>query len=204
MNYGSYETLIVERQGHIGWLIFNRPEQLNAMNNQMRDELAGEIACAIHRAGETRARARHEHGTGVREDRRRHDQRQGGRRHTFVAELWQYQNTTDHPRIVVRRDAELRRELKELHQNLSATMIYVTHDQVEAMTMADRIVVMNHGVIEQVGTPLEIYREPASPFVADFVGKVNVLPARVAAGELRFGIAAFDHILEIERSQHPA
>ncbi len=63
----------------------------------------------------------------------------------------------------------------------------VTHDQEEALSVADRIVVMNQGVIEQVGTPLEIYREPASPFVADFVGKVNVLPARVAGGELRFG-----------------
>ena len=56
----------------------------------------------------------------------------------------------------------------------------VTHDQEEALSVADRIVVMNQGVIEQVGTPLEVYREPASPFVADFVGKVNVLPARVA------------------------
>jgi iron(III) transport system ATP-binding protein len=63
----------------------------------------------------------------------------------------------------------------------------VTHDQEEALSVADRIVVMNQGVIEQVGTPLDIYREPASPFVADFVGKVNVLPARVASGELRFG-----------------
>jgi iron(III) transport system ATP-binding protein len=63
----------------------------------------------------------------------------------------------------------------------------VTHDQEEALSVADRIVVMNHGVIEQVGTPMDIYREPASPFVADFVGKVNILPVRVVAGELRFG-----------------
>ena len=63
----------------------------------------------------------------------------------------------------------------------------VTHDQEEALSVADRIVVMNHGVIEQVGTPMDIYREPASPFVADFVGKINVLPARREQGELRFG-----------------
>jgi iron(III) transport system ATP-binding protein len=63
----------------------------------------------------------------------------------------------------------------------------VTHDQEEALSIADRIVVMNHGVIEQIGTPMDIYREPASPFVADFVGKVNVLPARLEQGMLRFG-----------------
>jgi iron(III) transport system ATP-binding protein len=54
----------------------------------------------------------------------------------------------------------------------------VTHDQEEALAVADRIVVMNHGVIEQVGTPLEVYRDPGTPFVADFVGRINVLPAR--------------------------
>jgi iron(III) transport system ATP-binding protein len=81
----------------------------------------------------------------------------------------------------------LRQEIRALQQKLGVTTVMVTHDQEEALSVADRIVVMNHGVIEQVGTPLDIYREPASPFVADFVGKVNVLPARVAAGELRFG-----------------
>jgi iron(III) transport system ATP-binding protein len=73
----------------------------------------------------------------------------------------------------------LRGEIRALQQTLGVTTIMVTHDQEEALSVADRIVVMNHGVIEQVGTPMEIYREPASPFVADFVGKVNVLPARV-------------------------
>ena len=81
----------------------------------------------------------------------------------------------------------LRREIRALQQTLGVTTIMVTHDQEEALSVADRIVVMNHGVIEQVGSPLEVYREPASPFVADFVGKVNVLPAQVTAGELRFG-----------------
>ncbi len=81
----------------------------------------------------------------------------------------------------------LRQEIRALQQKLGVTTIMVTHDQEEALSVADRIVVMNQGVIEQVGTPLQVYREPASPFVADFVGKVNVLPAQVAAGELRFG-----------------
>ncbi len=81
----------------------------------------------------------------------------------------------------------LRSEIRALQQQLGVTTIMVTHDQEEALSVADRIVVMNHGVIEQVGTPYDIYREPASPFVADFVGKVNVLPARVTAGQLCLG-----------------
>ena len=81
----------------------------------------------------------------------------------------------------------LRQENRALQQKLGVTTIMVTHDQEEALSIADRIVVMNHGVIEQIGTPMDIYREPASPFVADFVGKVNVLPARLEQGMLRFG-----------------
>jgi len=78
-------------------------------------------------------------------------------------------------------DAELRVatrvELKALHARLGNTMIYVTHDQVEAMTMADKIVVMNEGIIEQVGVPLELYNKPANKFVAGFIGspKMNFL-----------------------------
>jgi iron(III) transport system ATP-binding protein len=68
----------------------------------------------------------------------------------------------------------------------------VTHDQEEALSMADRIVVMNQGVIDQVGTPLEIYREPATPFVADFVGKVNMLSATIEGpGRVRVGTRSF-------------
>ncbi len=92
----------------------------------------------------------------------------------------------------------LRQEIRALQQKLGVTTIMVTHDQEEALSVADRIVVMNHGVIEQVGTPIEIYREPASPFVADFVGKVNVLPARVAAGELRFGALCLPYAGNVE------
>lgn len=81
----------------------------------------------------------------------------------------------------------LRQEIRSLQQKLGVTTIMVTHDQEEALSVADRIVVMNHGVIEQVGTPMDIYREPASPFVADFVGKVNVLPAQRSQGKLQIG-----------------
>ncbi|BCL74905.1 Fe(3+) ions import ATP-binding protein FbpC [Jeongeupia sp. HS-3] len=75
----------------------------------------------------------------------------------------------------------LRREIKSLQQKLGVTTIMVTHDQEEALTMADRVVVMNHGVIEQIGTPEEIYTRPASRFVADFVGQSNWFNA-VSAG----------------------
>lgn len=82
----------------------------------------------------------------------------------------------------------LRQEIKRLQRQLGVTTIMVTHDQEEALSIADRIVVMNHGVIEQVGTPLQVYREPASAFVADFVGRINALPARVGAdGALMLG-----------------
>ena len=81
----------------------------------------------------------------------------------------------------------LRQEIRSLQQRLGVTTIMVTHDQEEALSMADRIVVMNQGAIEQVGSALEIYREPASPFVADFVGKVNVLSGSAEGGRLRVG-----------------
>ena len=75
----------------------------------------------------------------------------------------------------------MRVELSELHQKLKTTMIYVTHDQVEAMTMADRIVVLNGGVLEQFGTPMELYHKPQSRFVAGFIGQpgMNFIPAEL-------------------------
>ena len=77
----------------------------------------------------------------------------------------------------------MRVEIMQLHQQLDATMIYVTHDQVEAMTMADRIVVLNKGVIEQVGSPLDLYNKPNSVFVAGFIGspKMNLISGPLAA-----------------------
>ena len=76
----------------------------------------------------------------------------------------------------------MRSEIKALHQRLKTTTIYVTHDQVEAMTMADRIVVLRDGRIEQIGTPLDLYDSPANVFVAEFIGSpaMNMLPARLS------------------------
>ncbi len=79
---------------------------------------------------------------------------------------------------------QMRAEIKELHQRLRTTTIFVTHDQIEAMTMADRIVVMNAGRIEQVGSPLELYDRPANRFVATFIGSpaMNLIPGTARAG----------------------
>ena len=78
---------------------------------------------------------------------------------------------------------QMRVELARLHRELDATMIYVTHDQVEAMTMADRIVVLQAGRVEQVGSPLDLYLRPANIFVAGFIGspRMNLLPGMVAS-----------------------
>jgi len=78
--------------------------------------------------------------------------------------------------------SKMRIELTELHATLNATMIYVTHDQVEAMTMADKIVVLNSGHIEQVGSPMELYHHPKTPFVAGFIGspKMNIFEGEIA------------------------
>ncbi|MDP4302362.1 putative 2-aminoethylphosphonate ABC transporter ATP-binding protein [Leptothrix discophora] len=76
----------------------------------------------------------------------------------------------------------LRHEIRALQRQLGVTTIMVTHDQEEALSVADRIVVMNGGRIEQVGTPMQVYREPATPFVADFIGKCNRLDARAEGG----------------------
>ena len=89
--------------------------------------------------------------------------------------------------------AELRRELKLLHQNLGATMIYVTHDQVEAMTLATRIVVMRGGQVQQIGTPADVYERPANLFVAGFLGApaMNFIDGEVDAfGFFRAGAGA--------------
>src|SRR5256885_2642437 len=91
--------------------------------------------------------------------------------------------------------AELRVEIKRLHQRLKATMIYVTHDQIEALTLADRIAVMKDRVIQQLGTPQEIYQRPANRFVASFVGSpaMNFLPGTLRAdgGAMEFSTNGF-------------
>jgi multiple sugar transport system ATP-binding protein len=82
---------------------------------------------------------------------------------------------------------QMRAEIKELHQRLNVTTVYVTHDQIEAMTMADKIVVMNNGNIEQAGRPLDLYDKPANLFVAGFIGSpaMNMVKGNVTAGALR-------------------
>jgi multiple sugar transport system ATP-binding protein len=85
---------------------------------------------------------------------------------------------------------QMRIELARLHEELAATMIYVTHDQVEAMTMADKIVVLQAGLVEQVGSPLDLYHHPANLFVAGFIGspRMNMLPGKVVGAD-SMGIA---------------
>ena len=78
---------------------------------------------------------------------------------------------------------QTRIEIAKLHSQLTATMIYVTHDQVEAMTLADRIVVINQGVIEQVGTPIELYNSPKNQFVAEFIGSPKMNMINIQNGE---------------------
>jgi len=85
---------------------------------------------------------------------------------------------------------ELRRWLRELHDRTAYTTVFVTHDQEEALELADRVVIMNKGRVEQVGTPEEVYERPASPYVFHFLGNVNVLPAELAPGRLRIGAAS--------------
>jgi len=82
----------------------------------------------------------------------------------------------------------MRTEIKELHQRLKTTTVYVTHDQIEAMTMADKIVVMHDGLVEQIGAPLELYDRPANRFVAGFIGSpaMNFLPARIDGANIAF------------------
>src|SRR6202030_1924594 len=88
---------------------------------------------------------------------------------------------------------QMRIEIKKVHQKVRTTTVYVTHDQVEAMTLADRVVVMNHGRIEQIGTPNDLYHNPATRFVAGFIGSpaMNFLPCRLedVAGKLHIRIS---------------
>jgi multiple sugar transport system ATP-binding protein len=85
---------------------------------------------------------------------------------------------------------QMRTEIKELHQRLKTTTVYVTHDQIEAMTMADKIVVMHDGIVEQIGSPLELYDKPANQFVAGFIGSpaMNFLKGKIAVN----GSASFE------------
>ena len=89
---------------------------------------------------------------------------------------------------------QMRTELKELHQRLKTTTVFVTHDQIEAMTLADRIVVMQSGYIEQIGTPLELYDHPQNEFVATFIGapSMNLLSGKLSERKIHVGGLEFD------------
>ncbi|MBD8555605.1 sn-glycerol-3-phosphate import ATP-binding protein UgpC [Rhizobium sp. CFBP 8762] len=95
----------------------------------------------------------------------------------------------------------MRGEIKRLQKRLGTTSIYVTHDQLEAMTLADRLVVLNGGQIEQVGTPLDVYHNPASTFVASFIGSpaMNLITGIIAGQTVRIG----DHELHLDRMTEP-
>ena len=107
----------------------------------------------------------------------------------------------------------MRLEIKRLHNRLNATSIFVTHDQVEAMTLADQVVVMNAGQIEQIGAPGEVYKHPASRFVASFIGApaMNLMPGKIAGagivetpgGKLSFDAARFSASGEVEAGIRP-
>ncbi len=88
---------------------------------------------------------------------------------------------------------ELRRWLRKLHDELHITSIFVTHDQEEALEVADRVVLMDHGHVEQIGTPEEVYRHPATPFVYSFLGAVNLFHGRVDGDDLRVGEDTLAH-----------
>lgn len=88
---------------------------------------------------------------------------------------------------------ELRRWLRKLHDELHVTSIFVTHDQEEALEVADRIVLMNQGRVEQVGTPEQVYNRPATPFVYSFLGSVNLFKGTAANGAVQIGDAHFQH-----------
>ncbi|HEY6552691.1 MAG TPA: sulfate ABC transporter ATP-binding protein [Vicinamibacteria bacterium] len=98
---------------------------------------------------------------------------------------------------------ELRRWLRRLHDEIRVTSVFVTHDQEEALEVSDRIVVMNKGRVEQVGTPLEVFDHPATPFVMGFLGHVNMFHGRVEAGRAHLGplsVAYPDHADEAPRA----
>lgn len=91
----------------------------------------------------------------------------------------------------------MRTEIRRIQKALGTTCLYVTHDQSEALTVSDRIVVMSRGKVEQIGTPLEIYGSPASTFVADFIGQANIVPAKVQKIEGDMIIASISSVNEV-------
>ena len=88
---------------------------------------------------------------------------------------------------------ELRRWLRRLHDEIRVTSVFVTHDQEEALEVSDRVVVMNQGKVEQIGTPQEVFDRPATPFVMGFLGNVNIFQGRIEGGRADFGSMSVDY-----------
>jgi sulfate transport system ATP-binding protein len=99
---------------------------------------------------------------------------------------------------------ELRRWLRRLHDEIRVTSVFVTHDQEEALEVADRVVVMNQGRVEQVGSPQEVFDHPSTPFVMGFLGHVNVFHGRVEAGRAHFGPLSLEYPEHAEATSRPA
>src|SRR5512143_3545286 len=97
---------------------------------------------------------------------------------------------------------EMRTEIRRIQKDMNITSVYVTHDQIEAMTLSDRIVVMNQGRIEQIGTPVEVYRFPNRRFVADFIGRANFVPGEVQdKRDGRLTVSVLGQVLELTNIQ---
>ena len=99
---------------------------------------------------------------------------------------------------------ELRRWLRRLHDEIRVTSVFVTHDQEEALEVADRVVVMNQGKVEQVGSPQEVFDRPATPFVMGFLGHVNVFHGRVEAGRAHLGPLSVEYPEHADETSRPA
>jgi len=99
---------------------------------------------------------------------------------------------------------ELRRWLRRLHDEIHMTGVFVTHDQEEALEVADRVVVMNHGRIEQVGTPEQVFEHPETPFVMNFLGNVNIFHGRVESGKAHLGPISVDYPEHPDAESRPA
>jgi sulfate transport system ATP-binding protein len=100
--------------------------------------------------------------------------------------------------------SELRRWLRRLHDEIRVTSVFVTHDQEEALEVSDRVVVMNHGQVEQMGTPQGVFDQPATPFVMGFLGSVNIFHGRVEAGRAHLGPLSIDYPDHVAEEPRPA
>ena len=98
---------------------------------------------------------------------------------------------------------EMRTEIRRIQKEMNITSVYVTHDQIEAMTLSDRIVVMDQGFIQQIGTPVDVYRFPQTKFVANFIGRANFIPAKVVSkNEKKLDVAVFGKVLITQGGDH--